>query len=62
MTTEYIFPNTDSSFTLQYTSSELFPTPTKIEFILNGTSVNSVDNPEYFNSTLESDGKIEFNI
>ena len=56
---ETIFINKDNTFTVEY-AGITFPTPTKIEFTLNSKTVNSVTNPEYFTSTLETDGRIEF--
>jgi len=58
---ETIFSGRNNSFTVEY-AGVTFPTPTRIEFTLNGTTVNSVDNPAYFVSTLETDGRIEFKL
>ena len=56
---ETIFIGKDNVFTVEY-AGITFPTATRIEFTLNGTTVNSVTNPEYFTSTLQTDGRIEF--
>ena len=58
---ETIFIGKDNTFTVEY-AGITFPTATKIEFTLNGTTVNSVTNPEYFTSTLQSDGRIIFKL
>lgn len=60
--TVQIFGSHDNSFTLQY-SGYTFPTPTKCEFKLNGTTVSSATNPEFFDfSTFDTDGKITFKM
>lgn len=58
---EIIINGRDNTFTLQFSGVTL-PNPTRIEFTLNGVTVNSVDNPEYFISTLNTDGKIAFKL
>jgi len=58
---ETIFIGKDNSFTVEY-SGITFPTPTKIEFSLNGISVDSVANPTWFTSTLEVNGRIIFKL
>ena len=61
---ELLFAGKDNTFTVQYAlpSPAILPTPTKVEFSLNGTAVDSVTNSEYFTSTLETDGTIIFSL
>lgn len=58
---ETIFIGKDNTFTVEY-AGITFPTATRIEFSLNGTTVNSVDDPTFFTSTLQTDGRIIFKL
>ena len=59
---ETINNNRNNTFTVQY-GGIVFPTATRIDFILNGTTVSSTTNPEYFDLTqFTASGIIEFNL
>lgn len=65
MITEYIHSGKDNTFTVEFTKDgvayDLSPA-TKIEFTLNGTTVDSITNPTYFDFSTGTDGRIEFSL
>ena len=62
---ELIFAGADNTFTVEYTvdgSLYDFTSTTKVEFTLNGTSVDSVANATYFDYSTGTDGRIIFKL
>lgn len=62
---EILFAGSDNTFTVEYTidgSLYDFSSTTKVEFTLNGTMVDSVASPGYFDFSVGSDGRIIFKL
>lgn len=62
---EIIYCGKDNVFIVEYQKNGSiydFTNTTKIEFILNDKSVNSDDNPEYFDYSTGTDGRIIFKL
>ena len=63
--TEILYAGNDNSFTVEYTvdgSLYDFSATTKVEFTLNGTTVDSVANAAYFDFSVGTDGRIIFKL
>ncbi len=58
---ELLFSGKDNTMLVEY-AGITFPTATKVEFTLNDTTTNSVDDPSMFVITLDSDGRIGFKL
>jgi len=62
---EIVYATKDNSFTIEYTLDSVlydFTNTTKVEVTLNGTSVDSVANSEYFDYSVGTDGRIIFKL